>query len=264
MIDKCPRCGAPTKVGAKFCTSCGASISAQSASLDHEQGTTAQQWRMTEALEALIKTCELEGEPTRDLATNKSSFRFSDLVAGHVVHFFWECWESEQRIVLFCYPEEWSVPMRCKSQAQSLTQNFNDNFYVGHFQTVKDVDEDKLALRYVNGMDGDNIEVGANHLLNMLRAAIATIDLFVQNHLDSFKEIGQEPADTLSGDEDPLYSQAVEVVLRNRKGSLSLVQRQLNIEYNRAARIMEAMEHAGLVSPMNASGQREVLVPMQK
>jgi S-DNA-T family DNA segregation ATPase FtsK/SpoIIIE len=66
-----------------------------------------------------------------------------------------------------------------------------------------------------------------------------------------------------SGDveKDPMYDQAVEVVLKNRKASISLVQRHLKIGYNRAARLVEEMEKAGLVSSMSSSGQREILVP---
>jgi S-DNA-T family DNA segregation ATPase FtsK/SpoIIIE len=64
-----------------------------------------------------------------------------------------------------------------------------------------------------------------------------------------------------SGEADPLYDRAVEVVLKNQKASISLVQRHLAIGYNKAANLLEAMEKAGLVSPMNARGQREILVP---
>ncbi|MDO8251180.1 MAG: DNA translocase FtsK 4TM domain-containing protein [Rhodoferax sp.] len=64
-----------------------------------------------------------------------------------------------------------------------------------------------------------------------------------------------------SGEKDPMYDQAVEVVLKNRKASISLVQRHLKIGYNRAARLVEDMEKAGLVSSMSSSGQREILVP---
>jgi S-DNA-T family DNA segregation ATPase FtsK/SpoIIIE len=63
------------------------------------------------------------------------------------------------------------------------------------------------------------------------------------------------------GEKDPLYDQAVEVVLKNRKASISLVQRHLKIGYNRAARLVEDMEKAGLVSTMSSSGQRDILVP---
>jgi S-DNA-T family DNA segregation ATPase FtsK/SpoIIIE len=68
---------------------------------------------------------------------------------------------------------------------------------------------------------------------------------------------GEEP----SGEKDPLYDQAVEIVVRTRRPSISLVQRHLRIGYNRAARLIEDMERAGLVSPMQSNGNREVLVP---
>ena len=63
------------------------------------------------------------------------------------------------------------------------------------------------------------------------------------------------------GEKDALYDQAVEIVLRTRRPSISLVQRHLRIGYNRAARLIEDMERAGLVSPMQSNGNREVLVP---
>jgi S-DNA-T family DNA segregation ATPase FtsK/SpoIIIE len=64
-----------------------------------------------------------------------------------------------------------------------------------------------------------------------------------------------------TGENDPLYDRAVEVVLKNQKASISLVQRHLAIGYNKAANLLEAMEKAGLVTAMNARGQREILVP---
>ncbi len=65
------------------------------------------------------------------------------------------------------------------------------------------------------------------------------------------------------GEKDPMYDQAVEIVLKNRKASISLVQRHLKIGYNRAARLVEDMEKAGLVSAMSTSGQRDILVPLR-
>ena len=62
-------------------------------------------------------------------------------------------------------------------------------------------------------------------------------------------------------EQDPMYDQAVEVVLKKRKASISLVQRELRIGYNRAARLLEDMERAGLVSSLSTSGQRDILVP---
>lgn len=76
-------------------------------------------------------------------------------------------------------------------------------------------------------------------------------------------EEGEENLEGSDGGEedDPLYDQAVEVVLRTRRPSISLVQRHLRIGYNRAARLIEAMERAGLVSPPEHNGNRQVLVP---
>ncbi|MBY0241300.1 MAG: DNA translocase FtsK 4TM domain-containing protein [Burkholderiaceae bacterium] len=60
---------------------------------------------------------------------------------------------------------------------------------------------------------------------------------------------------------DPMYDQAVQVVLKNRRASISLVQRHLRIGYNRAARLLEQMEQSGVVSPMQSNGNRDILVP---
>lgn len=62
------------------------------------------------------------------------------------------------------------------------------------------------------------------------------------------------------GEKDPLYDEAVSIVLKTRRASISAVQRQLRIGYNRAARLIEDMERAGLVSAMQSNGNREVLV----
>jgi S-DNA-T family DNA segregation ATPase FtsK/SpoIIIE len=88
------------------------------------------------------------------------------------------------------------------------------------------------------------------------------------NYIEGVLEGGTvdgEDGDGLGGDaggeKDPMYDQAVEVVLKNRKASISLVQRHLKIGYNRAARLVEDMEKAGLVSSMSTNGQRDILVP---
>jgi len=72
---------------------------------------------------------------------------------------------------------------------------------------------------------------------------------------DLFGEGGGE-----GGEKDPLYDQAVAIVLQDRKASISYVQRKLKIGYNRAARLLEDMENAGLVSALTSSGQRDILV----
>tara|TARA_B100000029_G_scaffold465803_1_gene500719 strand:- start:1417 stop:2067 length:651 start_codon:yes stop_codon:yes gene_type:complete len=61
--------------------------------------------------------------------------------------------------------------------------------------------------------------------------------------------------------DDALYDEAVSFVIESRRASISSVQRKLRIGYNRAARLIEAMEEAGVVSAMNSNGSREVLVP---
>ncbi|WBS04847.1 DNA translocase FtsK 4TM domain-containing protein [Pseudoduganella sp. SL102] len=63
------------------------------------------------------------------------------------------------------------------------------------------------------------------------------------------------------GEADPMYDQAVQVVLKNRRASISLVQRHLRIGYNRAARLLEQMEQSGVVSAMQSNGNRDILVP---
>ena len=69
------------------------------------------------------------------------------------------------------------------------------------------------------------------------------------------------PMESADAEEDPLYDQAVKVVLDTRKASISGVQRRLKIGYNRAARMVESMEAAGLVGPLQSNGTREILAP---
>ena len=78
--------------------------------------------------------------------------------------------------------------------------------------------------------------------------------------------LDEEPFVKIEGDgdteqDDELYDEAVAFVLESRRASISSVQRKLRIGYNRAARLIEAMEMAGVVSEMNSNGSRELLVP---
>ena len=66
------------------------------------------------------------------------------------------------------------------------------------------------------------------------------------------------------GENDPLYDEAVDAVLSGGRPSISLVQRKLRVGYNRAARLIEDMEKAGLVSPMDDTGARKILVPKRE
>jgi S-DNA-T family DNA segregation ATPase FtsK/SpoIIIE len=65
----------------------------------------------------------------------------------------------------------------------------------------------------------------------------------------------------VDAESDPMYDQAVSVVVQHKRASISLVQRHLRIGYNRAARLLEQMEKAGLVSAMATNGNRDILVP---
>ena len=84
---------------------------------------------------------------------------------------------------------------------------------------------------------------------------------YIEGMLDSVDDLDDESAvfDEADAESDPLYDQAVEIVLKSRRASISLVQRHLRIGYNRAARLIEQMERAGLVSSMATNGNREVL-----
>ncbi|MFA5372356.1 MAG: DNA translocase FtsK 4TM domain-containing protein [Sideroxydans sp.] len=87
---------------------------------------------------------------------------------------------------------------------------------------------------------------------------------YIEGVLTSLDETDAEGGELDGGanaEADPLYDQAVEIVLKTRRPSISLVQRHLRIGYNRAARLIEAMEKAGMVSPMQSNGNREVLAP---
>src|SRR5699024_4839308 len=72
---------------------------------------------------------------------------------------------------------------------------------------------------------------------------------------------GAAADDEDSAEDDPLYDQAVAIVTKTRKASISYVQRRLRVGYNRAARLIEQMENAGLVGPSESGGKREVLAP---
>lgn len=94
-------------------------------------------------------------------------------------------------------------------------------------------------------------------------------DMAVMKHAsaqqdDDDSALGGGLSDADADDYDPLYDQAVALVVRARKVSTSMVQRHFKIGYNRAARIVERMEMDGLVTPSNTAGKREVLSPGQQ
>ena len=84
------------------------------------------------------------------------------------------------------------------------------------------------------------------------------IEGILTNETEGSSEVGEFSSDD-GAEKDPLYDEAVSIVLKSRRASISSVQRQLRIGYNRAARLIEDMERAGLVSAMQSNGNREVL-----
>ncbi len=106
-----------------------------------------------------------------------------------------------------------------------------------------------------------------HRVVHALRAATAPV--FIDEILSGPRspipgltpEEGEELTSETDGEQDPLYDEAVRIVLESRKASISGVQRRLKIGYNRAARLVESMELAGLVGPLQSNGSREVLVP---
>jgi DNA segregation ATPase FtsK/SpoIIIE, S-DNA-T family len=90
---------------------------------------------------------------------------------------------------------------------------------------------------------------------------------YIEGILNNTAEGSGEASDGANGEgseSDPLYDEAVAIVLKTRRASISSVQRQLRIGYNRAARLIEDMERAGLVSSMQSNGNREVLAPQSE
>ena len=83
----------------------------------------------------------------------------------------------------------------------------------------------------------------------------------ILNAPEESTELGEAGNGGSGRESDPLYDEAVAIVLKSRRASISFVQRHLRIGYNRAARLLEEMERAGLVSNMQTNGNREVLAP---
>ncbi|MCZ2328777.1 FtsK/SpoIIIE family DNA translocase [Bartonella sp. F02] len=86
---------------------------------------------------------------------------------------------------------------------------------------------------------------------------------YLENITQETEEHGIDVSLTSSSADDP-YSQAVAIVLRDRKASTSYIQRRLGIGYNRAATLIERMEEEGIISPANHAGRREILVPAEE
>ena len=81
---------------------------------------------------------------------------------------------------------------------------------------------------------------------------------YIESLLKSVEDVDDDKID-IDSNSDPLYEEAVKVVLESRKTSISFLQRKLRIGYNRAANIIESMEMKGILSPQQSNGTREIL-----
>ncbi|QIV95050.1 DNA translocase FtsK [Allofrancisella frigidaquae] len=83
---------------------------------------------------------------------------------------------------------------------------------------------------------------------------------YIESILESTEDSNDGASNSSGESEDPLYNEAVGIVIKTQKASISAIQRKLKIGYNRSARLMEEMEENGIVSEMNSNGMREVLI----
>ena len=97
-----------------------------------------------------------------------------------------------------------------------------------------------------------------DYIDEILEGSLEVTDGGGKGGFGGFDDVGGDP------EQDALYDEAVAFVLETRRPSISFVQRKFKIGYNRAARLVEAMENAGVVSAMQSNGQREVVVPRRE
>ena len=114
-------------------------------------------------------------------------------------------------------------------------------------------------LRRKDFVSDQEVHKVVNHLQGS--GAPDYIEEILQDNLPGGELPGEAPIGGEDSESDPLYDQAVQIVTETRRASISGVQRRLKIGYNRAARMIEAMEAAGIVGPLEANGSREVLAP---
>lgn len=112
---------------------------------------------------------------------------------------------------------------------------------------------------YAEGLDSLTVERDQRDL--PLHVSEMTGTLFGGKATGPDEPDGEELPDHDGDGEDPLYQEAVAFVMETRRPSISAIQRKLKIGYNRAARMLEGMEQAGIVTAINTNGAREVLRP---
>jgi S-DNA-T family DNA segregation ATPase FtsK/SpoIIIE len=148
-----------------------------------------------------------------------------------------------------------------KVDSRTILDQIGAEHLLGHGDMLYLPSGTSMPIRVHGAFVSDN-EVHA--VVKALRANGAPS--YIENVLDGpgIEVPGLEPTATpgeLDGEQDPLYDQAVRIVTETRKASISGIQRRLKIGYNRAARMVETMEEAGIVGSLQTNGFREVLAP---
>jgi S-DNA-T family DNA segregation ATPase FtsK/SpoIIIE len=148
-----------------------------------------------------------------------------------------------------------------KVDSRTILDQIGAEHLLGHGDMLYLPSGTSMPVRVLGAFVSDN-EVHA--VVKALRASGEPN--YIDNVLDGpvGDVMGLEPAvpiGELDGEQDPLYDQAVRIVTETRKASISGIQRRLKIGYNRAARMVETMEEAGIVGNLQTNGFREVLAP---
>ncbi len=112
----------------------------------------------------------------------------------------------------------------------------------------------KLKRAHGPFVSDEEVEIVANHVRSQ------GMPQYVSSVTEDVDEGGKALNSEGNNEQDALYDQALAIILREKKASISFIQRQLSIGYNRAAKIIEQMEAEGVVSPADRVGRREILI----
>jgi S-DNA-T family DNA segregation ATPase FtsK/SpoIIIE len=157
-------------------------------------------------------------------------------------------------------PTRIAFQVSAKVDSRTILDQIGAEHLLGHGDMLYLPPGTSLPTR-VHGAFVSDQEVHA--VVRALRASgePAFIDEVLEGPSAEIPGLKPEPGGELDGEQDALYDQAVRIVTETRKASISGIQRRLKIGYNRAARMVETMEEAGIVGSLQANGFREVLAP---
>ena len=141
--------------------------------------------------------------------------------------------------------------------ADRLSLKIDDSLHLKHLVALDLMKVDAEDSKRAEEMFDADIALMSGELVSVLNTLISSLGGLVQVDEGLFST-AHNPASESDSD-DPLYIDAAGIVIKHGKASISLVQRHLRIGYNRAARLIEDMENAKIVSPMDSSGSRRVL-----